>query len=177
MTGITPEHVHEMQQEVVVWLTMVSDPRSVSNIEDVNEQARRTVELNPPLAFITVAGFAASRFAMASDLFRTADGPGELVFPREMLTEKPFVIETTPEVVRRCVDLVEGMVRADPSDEALRDTLAAGPPAFITLGGIAVRLGHLVVDLDPSLEGLADLIAREGVSAEREYVDGPDMPQ
>jgi hypothetical protein len=48
MTGITPEHVHEMQQEVVVWLTMVSDPRSVSNIEDVNEQAPTHSRVEPP---------------------------------------------------------------------------------------------------------------------------------
>jgi hypothetical protein len=162
---------------VVVWLTMVSDPRSLVNMSDVNEQARRTAELNPPLAFITVAAFAASRFVMASDLHRTSHGPGELQFPRDRLMERPVVTRTKPEVLARCIDLVEAMVRSDPSDDALRATLLAGPTAFTALGGIAVQLGQLVVDLDPTLEGLADLIAREGVTAEREYLEGPGMPQ
>jgi hypothetical protein len=173
---MTPERLHEMQQEVVVWLTMLSDPRSYSNIEAVNEQARRTVELNPPLAFIMVSSFAASRFTMARDLHRTKGSSGELLFPREELTARPFVTETTVDVVSRCVDLVGGMVRGLHDDEALRETLAAGPAAFLTLGGIAVRMGQCVVELDPTLETLADLIAREGVEAEREYLETLDGP-
>lgn len=174
MDGTTPEQVHEMQQEVVVWLTMLSDPTSRLHIDVVNEQARRTVELNPPLAFIVVASFAASRFTTAQELFRSTDSPEELLFPREMLTARPFVTETTLEVVSRCVDLVEGMVRAVPGDDALREALAAGSPAFLTLGGIAVRIGQLVVELDPTLGTHADLVAREGVEAERQYLETRD---
>ena len=169
---MNPKEGHHLQQELVAWLTMLSDPIR-HDLHVVNQQAARAYNISPPHALMALAAVSASRFEFMRELLQQQAGPeANLAFPREQL-----LLEVSPgpgmtqDDVATCLDLVESIRAEEVDQEAVQRLLDLGPAAFITSAGVAIALGWMAVGIAPDLNHLSDLIAQEGVATEQGWIE------
>lgn len=146
-------------------LTMMCRP----DLHPEDERARQ-VEQNraasPTYALVALASVGAGRWWRLSDV-----GPDGAARPslRPVLQTVPS--HGRPDLLLTAIDLVEAVARGSQSRSLVDQLAADGVRAYEVLLDVVHELGWLAAQADPALANVAELIAQEAVTAERDWFD------
>ena len=160
--GPTDEQLREVWAAILRVQTISCDPELPQHPHLLDEALTAAYDVSNTFAVIGIVSYAGGRFAALSELARNSPfGEATITFPRRALLDaRPPGAPV--ELYERCVDLVE----AEVLDEEITGlvhalTEAGGLEAFKLLTLICAVLGRMVVERDPALRSMSELVARE----------------
>jgi hypothetical protein len=163
--GPTSEELSRLWQALLHVQRLALDPTLPQHPHRLDEALAATYDLDPTYAVVGIVSYAGGRFAALEELARTSPfGEVTITFPRRALLDaRPATVPTA--LYEECLDLVEAEVSGgDINEPVARLVESAGLDAFKVLALICTVLGRMVVERDPSLRSMDDLLARETAS-------------
>lgn len=165
------QSLHDLVAAIRAACTALADPTSdISLNADVGVGAYTA---SPTVAIGIVAQMSALRLERWSEL-RPDDDP----FPRAQLIDLlPRRVSTSrPSVDARCIDFLEDFVLEGGPDGDLVQGLidSHGMIAFMRLAHIHNLVGQLLVEVDPEVDSLAELMTLEALADETEFMTWED---
>jgi hypothetical protein len=160
--GPTSDQLNELWQALLRIQRLAVDPDLPQHPHLLDEALAEAYELDKTYALVGIVSYAGGRFAALEELARTSPfGAATITFPRRALLEaRPSGVPLP--LFEQCIDLVEAEVN-DEDINALVARLvdAAGLEAFKLLALLCAVLGRMVVERDPGLHSMDQLLARE----------------
>lgn len=169
MTDDFAQDVHDLLAEirgVATSLTVGGPDAFVRNFElGVGAFAR-----GPEHAVGIAAMMSVRRFEQLNEA-RVGSGSEPIAFPKTVLLDRfPVRKGVVPDCLTLIGHLIDhGMTDAEPVRELVR---GHGVPGFMMLVQIYNELGKMLVDVDPDLDSLPDLMTREALADERDWFSG-----
>lgn len=160
--GPTPEQLSELWQALLHVQRLAVDPQLPRHPHLLDDALAAAYELSSTYAIVGIVSYAGGRFAALQELARTSPfGEATITFPRHVLVDARPRGVSAP-LFDQCLDLVE----AEVNDEDISVLVAklvdsGGLEAFKLLTLICAVLGSMVVERDPSLQSMDQLLERE----------------
>lgn len=169
MTEDFAKDVHELLAEirgVATSLTVGGPDAFVRNFE----LGAGTFSHGPDHAVGIAAMMSVRRFEQMNDA-RVQSGRTPIAFPEAPLLERfPIRKGVVPDCLALIGHLIDhGMTDPEPVRELVR---GHGVPGFMMLVQIYNELGKMLVDVDPDLDSLTELMTREALVDERDWFGG-----
>lgn len=160
--GPTDEQLTEVWQAILHVQKLASDPSLAQRPQLLEDALSAAYEVSHTFAMIGIVSYAGGRFEALRELARTSPfGEATITFPRQaLLAARPPSAPVA--VYEQCLDLVEAeALGAEITElvEALNES--AGLEGFKLLALVCAVLGRMVVERDPSLQSMEQLLARE----------------
>lgn len=160
--GPTPEQLNELWQALLHVQRLALDPQLPQHPQVLDEALAAAYQLDETFAIVGIVSYAGGRFAALQELARTSPfGEATITLPRQtLLAARPAGVSAL--LFEECLDLVEAEINGDDINASVAKLVSsAGLEAFKLLTLICAVLGSMVVERDPSLRSMDQLLARE----------------
>jgi hypothetical protein len=160
--GPTSEQLSQLWQALLHVQRLALDPQLTQHPHLLDEALAAAYDLDPTYAVVGIVSYAGGRFAALEELARTSPfGEATITFPRGVLLDARPSGVSAP-LFDECIDLVEAEASGEDINALLANVVESGGlAAFKLLALICTVLGRMVVERDPSLGSMEDLLARE----------------
>lgn len=173
LQDVADQEWHDLYNEVITLNTMVAGDFEPTAVD---AQAAATYRLNPDVAVFAMLGCAANRMAMLVGAQEQAGGRPNTV---QVSWSRLVAASTSPlggaAPAEECLIALE-LVAHDqlvPAD-ITRLVRNGGQWTFTTLFRITHELGLMLVEQDPKVRTLADLVANEGMQSMQSWIEVQD---
>lgn len=160
--GPTPEQLSELWQALLHVQRLALDPELPQHPHLLDDALAAAYDLDNTYAIVGIVSYAGGRFAALQELARTSPfGEATITFPRQVLVDARPPGASAP-LFDACLDLVEAEVKDEDINALIAKLVeSGGAEAFKLLALICAVLGRMVVERDPSLQSMDQLLARE----------------
>jgi hypothetical protein len=160
--GPTPEQLNELWQALLHVQRLALDPQLPEHPQVLDDALAAAYELDETYAVVGIVSYAGGRFAALQELAWTSPfGEATITLPRQVLLDARPAGVSAP-LFDECLDLVEAEVNGDDINASVAKLASSGGlEAFKQLALICAVLGTMVVERDPSLRSMDELLARE----------------
>ncbi len=138
-------------------------------LRPVLDRAQSVYDGDPRAAVVAIATVSATRHRRLADLLGL-ERHELLELTRERLERAPG--GDGSKVAPACVALIRAVFDDGVEEQMVTAALAEGIVGFLALLAMSRTMAELVVSHEPALASVADLLAREGLIAEREWLTG-----
>jgi hypothetical protein len=160
--GPTPEQLGEIWNALVQVQRLAHDPVLARQPNLLANALAAAYDIDHTYAVVGVASYAGGRFEALRELARHSPfGEATITFPRKALLDaRP---PTAPEpLFEACVRLIEAEVDDEDINALVAELVdSGGLQAFELLTLLCALLGRMVVERDPGLRSMEQLLARE----------------